>query len=148
MKDQKQIISKTDLINRIAIFIASSISEEYFLGDYATSCLHDMKMIDDIIDVMKKCKMISYSEENQLIKHVKKSCLEYIEKYESEIEKIYSLLELEGEMKTEDMNLDENIFECEKIPVFIPKKIISKKIIPKKLHGTSQDPIGEEDLDI
>ena len=58
--NQKDEIYRTrsDLLRSITVFLASSIFEKHYLGEYSTLCQHDFQQIHDLLDRMQNNHML------------------------------------------------------------------------------------------
>ena len=53
--------TQSQLLEMIAIALASSISEKYHLKEYSTLCQDDFKQISNLFDIMSKNQMLGYN---------------------------------------------------------------------------------------
>lgn len=125
-KEGSKFLTKTNLINHIAIQLGASVCETIMLGEYATTCLQDMKIVDEMLTMMRDCKMIVYSDEDRLIQHIKREIEGMIGDNQKLVEKIYNIMKDRDEINVSDLTkmLEiESWFGCRKIsPISIGGK--------------------------
>ena len=53
--------TRSDILKRIAVCLASSTFETHYLGEYSTFCEDDFKMIDELFKIMNRSRMLGYN---------------------------------------------------------------------------------------
>ena len=52
------MLTRSDLLKKIGMLLASSVFEEYYLREHSTSCSDDFDKINSLFDTMERCHML------------------------------------------------------------------------------------------
>lgn len=106
--------TKSDIVKLIAVFLASSVFETHFLGEYSTLCQDDFEKIEKLFEIMEKNMMLGYKflfisdkkkKDNiktiidDLTNHIK----QIIQEYRFAIEEIHSRLLTQETLNKEEI---------------------------------------------
>lgn len=95
------VFTKSDLLKRIATLLASSVFEQYYLEEHSTLCSVDFTQINEIMKMMDNNNMLKNlypskeekrSEKTHILEIIRGQILQFIEKNQSLIDKMYSEL--------------------------------------------------------
>jgi len=107
------MFTRHDLLKRIGTLIASSVFEQYYLGEYSTSCSNDFKNIDEIFNLLESCHMFpSYHPtkkekiafRNEIISILQKKISVFITNNPSLIQDFYDELDTKETLHQESIN--------------------------------------------
>lgn len=99
--DDNLMYSRLDLLKRIGTLLASSVFEQFYLGDHSLSCCDDFDRINEIFNFMDKCQMLKpiYSSDKEklkikakIISDLHNFIVSFIKQHEEVIAEFYQLL--------------------------------------------------------
>lgn len=98
---EKGFQTKSDIITLICIYLASSVAETFYLGEYSTGCQSDFARIDEYLALLNNNSMLGYRTKlddtaRQLLKKLESWLFEIFKDYDHAVTILSAKLEIDG----------------------------------------------------